>query len=94
MSDILQVSQNKSLLNSSLVECLGVFCRILQVLLIGAGEVVGTAEILLGAHVDVLVLYVVEHGVDACHRRDADRTRRKSRILIRIIRALDRKSVV
>ena len=65
MSDILQVSQNKSRLNSSLVECLGVFCRILQVLLIGAGEVVGTAEIFLGAHVDVLVLYVVEHGVDA-----------------------------
>ena len=74
--------QNGSLLDSSFIECLGVFCRVLQVLLIGAGEVVGTAEIFLGAHVDVLVLYVVEHGIDACHRRDADRTRRKSRILV------------
>ena len=67
MSDILQVSQNKSLLNSSLVECLGVFCRILQVLLIGAGEVVGTAEILLGAHVEIIVLDEVENSVNASH---------------------------
>ena len=50
---------NGSLLDSSFVERLGVFCRILQVLLIGAGEVVGSAEILLGTHVDVVVLYVV-----------------------------------
>lgn len=53
-----------------------------------------SAEIFLGAHVDVLVLYVVEHGIDACHRRDADRTWRKSRILVRIIRALDIQQVV
>ena len=40
------------------------------------------------------MLYVVEHGVDACHRRDADRTWRKTRILIRIIRTLDIQQVV
>ena len=57
--------------NASLVECLGIFGGILQVLLIGAGKVVGAREVLLGTHVEIVVADVVEHGVDTLHRCSA-----------------------
>ena len=57
----------------------------MQVLLIGAGEIVRAAEILLGAHVEVVVVHMVEHGVDASYARYADGAWWKTWVLIRVV---------
>ena len=82
------------LLDSSFVECLGIFCSILQVFLIGAGKIVGAAEILLGAHIEILVLYMVEYGINAGNRWNADWARRKTWILVGVVWTLDVQEVV
>ena len=54
----------------------------------GHGKVVGAGEILLGAHVDVIVLGVVQDAFQTLVGRNSDRTRRESGILIRVIRRI------
>ena len=49
----------------SFVQRLGVSGSVLQMFLIGLGEIVGAREILLGTHVDIVVVCTVEHGIDA-----------------------------
>ncbi len=49
------------------LQCLRIFGCILQVLLVSAGKIMSAAEILLGAHVEVIVLYMVEYGIDTCY---------------------------
>ena len=59
---------------SPFVECLGIAGSILQVLLIGTRKVVGTREILLGTHVEIVVANVVEHGINALDGGNLDGT--------------------
>ena len=52
------------------------------------------AEILLGTHVEVIVMHMVEDGIDTCYARNTDRPRWQTWVLVGIIRALDRQEVV
>ncbi len=54
----------------------------------------GAAEILLGTHVEIIVMDVVEHGINACHCRDADRPWRQSWVAIGVVWTLDAEQVV
>ena len=49
----------------SLVQRLAIFGSVLQMLVIGASEVVGAAEVFFGAHIQIVVLHIVEHGINA-----------------------------
>ena len=72
--------------DSSLVQCLLILPGIGCMLGGGYGKVMGAGEVLLGAHVDVIVLGVVQHAFQALVRRYADRTWRKTCMLVSIIR--------
>ena len=52
------------------------------------------AEILLGTHVEIIVMHMVEDGIDTCYARNTDRPRCQTWVLVGIIRALDRQEVV
>ena len=52
--------------------CVGV------VLAQGGGEIMGAREVLLSAHVEVVVVRVVQHGINADRGGDTDRTWRKA----------------
>ena len=52
----------------------------------GDGKVVGAGKVLLGAHVDVIVLGIVQHAFEALIGRDADGTRRKACMLVGVVR--------
>ena len=51
-------------------------------------KVVGTGEIFLGAHVEVVVLGIVQDAFQSLVGGDTDRTRRKTGMLIRIVRRI------
>ena len=51
-------------------------------------KVVGTGEIFLGAHVEVVVLGIVQDAFQSLVGGDTDRTRRKTCMLIRIVRRI------
>ena len=72
--------------DSSLIQSLLIFSSISSMLGGGHGKVMGAGEVLLGAHVDVVVLGVVQHAFQALVRRYADRTWRKTCMLVSIIR--------
>ena len=61
---------------------------------VSAGKVVGAAEILLRTHVEIVVVDVVEHGIDAGNSRDADRPWRQSWVAIGVVGAADAEQVV
>ena len=73
------------LLYASFVQCLHIAACIGKVLGIGTCKVVGTGKVFLGAHVEIVVLLVVQDGIYGLDRGDADGTWGKPR---------DRKSVV
>ena len=52
------------------------------------------AEILFGTHVEVIVMHMVEDGIDTCYARNTDGTRWQTWVLVGIIRTLDRQEVV
>ena len=54
----------------------------------GHGKVVGAGEIFLGAHIEVVVLGIVQDAFQPLVGGDTDRTRRKAGILIRIVRRI------
>ena len=56
---------------------------------VSAGKVVGAAEILLRTHVEIVVVDVVEHGINAGNSRDADRPWRQSWVAIGVVGAAD-----
>ena len=72
--------------DSCLVQGALVACCVGVVLRQGGGEIVRSAEILLGREVEVVVLGVVQHGVDGLGADKADGAGRQSGILICIIR--------
>ena len=67
------------LFDSALVECGRIFGGICKMLLIGACEIVSAAEIFFGAHIEVVVMHHVEHGIESGNRRNANGTGRKCR---------------
>ena len=86
--------QVHALLDAPFVKCLAVFGGVLKVLVVCACEIVCAAEILLRAHVKVVMVDMVEHGVNACYRWDADWSGRQSCVYISVVRALDVQQVV
>ena len=56
---------------------------------VGDCEIVGAREVLLGTHVEVIVLYVVEHSVDTSHRCYLYRTGWKTCVLVCVVWAVD-----
>ena len=52
---------------------------------IGACKVVGAREILFGTHIKIVVLYMVEHCIDARNRSHLDGTRRETSVDLSII---------
>ena len=50
------------------------------------GKVVITREILLGAHVEVVMMTVMQHGIHRGGLGNADRTRRKPFVFVGVIR--------
>ena len=54
-------------------------------LLIGAGKVVGATEVLLGTHIEVVVVDGIEYGVNALNGSNLDRTWGKSCILVGVV---------
>ena len=63
------------------------FC-ILQMLRIRLCETVFAAEIGLGAHIDVVVVVVVEHSVDGGLFGKGNRRRRKSSVFVSVVRRI------
>ena len=53
------------------------------------GEIVGAREVLFGTHVDIVVMLVVEHSIDACNRWYADGTRRQTSHAVGVVGRLD-----
>ena len=49
----------------------------------------GAGQVVLGAEIEVVVVGVVEHGIDRGDRRHTDRPRRQARIFISIVRGID-----
>ena len=72
--------------DSSLVQCLLILPGIGGMLGGGHGKVMGAGEVLLGAHVDVVVLGVVQYTFQSLVRRHADRAWGQAGILVSIIR--------
>ena len=72
---------------SSGIERLLVATGILLMLCKVDREVMCAAEIFFGAHVEVVMMLVMENGINADHRRDADGARGQSLIDIGIVRA-------
>lgn len=56
---------------------------------IGGGEVVRPAEIGIGAHIQIVVLLPVEHGIHGGCTRNTDRSGRQARIFVCIIRRVN-----
>ena len=54
-------------------------------LLIGAGKVVGAGEVLLGAHIEVVVADGIEHGIDATDGGNLDGAWGQPRVLIGVV---------
>lgn len=69
------------LFNSSLIQSLAVTFGVLQVFLISTCKVVSAAEVFFGAHVYIVVVYVVQYSVNTCDRRNTDWSRGQSGIL-------------
>ena len=67
---------NQSLFDSSLIEGINVATSVGEMFAIADSKVVGAGEIFLGTHIDVVVLLVVEYGIDSSDGWDAYRTRR------------------
>ena len=54
---------------------------------VGLGEVMSAREILLGTHIEIVVMNEIEHSIYTCNARNTDRTWRKSLITIGVVRA-------
>ena len=78
------------LLDAALIECLAVLGGILQMLGVGTCKIVGTTEVLLGTHIEVVVMYVVEHCIDASHGGDAYRTGREADVAVSVVGTADK----
>ena len=78
---LLSLLSNSSTIQSLLIlPCIGsMLCRC-------DCKIVSAGEIFLGAHVDVIVLGIVQDTFQTLIGRNSDRTRRESGILIRVIR--------
>ena len=63
-------------------------------LFISPGEVMRTAEVFFCTHIDIVVMHIVQHGVNGSHRRDADRSGRKSAVLVGVVRAVNREPLL
>ena len=51
-------------------------------LLIGSGKIMCAREVLLGAHVQIVVGCAIQYSVDTCHRCNLDGAGRQTGILI------------
>jgi len=58
-------------------------------LAVGGRKVVGAREILLGAHIEVVVMRIIQHGIQAYYRRYAYRTGRQTAMDISVIRGVN-----
>ena len=61
----------------------------LKVFLIGAGNVVGAREALLGTHIQIVVRHVIEHCGNAGYRGNLDRAGRQTLISVGVVRTVD-----
>ena len=52
---------------------------------IGLGEVMSTREILLGTHIEIVMMHEIEHSINTCYAWNTDRTRRKPLIAIGVV---------
>ena len=82
------------LFDTSFIECLAVLGSILQVLLVSFGEIMRSAEIFLCAHIEIVVMHMIEHGINASNARDANRAWRKTGILIGVVWTVDMQEIV
>ena len=48
----------------------------------------GPTEVGLGTHIHIIVVRIVEHGVDSCHGGDANRARWKSFVAVGVVRTV------
>ena len=70
---------------ASLIEGVDIPACIGEMVAVVDGEVMGAREVFLGTHVDVVVVLVVEDGIDACDGGDADGTWRQSGYSVGIV---------
>ena len=63
-------------------------------LLVGTSEIVGSAEVFLGTHIEVVVMHVIQHCIDARDGWNTDRSWRQTGILIGIVRTVDMQEIV
>ena len=76
------------LFDSALVECGGISCRVLKVFLVCLCEIMCAGKVFFCAHIEVVVVYVVEHRVYCCYRRNLDWAGREADILICVVRTV------
>ena len=62
-------------------------------LFVGLGKIVRAAEILFRAHIEIVVMHAIEHGIDAGHRRYAYRTGRQTGIAVGVVGTVDGKQI-
>ncbi len=61
---------------------------------VGACKVVRTGKVLFGAHIQVVVLDMVQHGVDTGDGRDTDGAGRQAGVPVSIVRAFHVQMIV
>ena len=70
------------------VEGFGIFAGVEHMGAVVGGKVVCPGEIFLGAHIYIIVLRVVQYGINARHRGDADGAWRKSCMSVGVVRTV------
>lgn len=75
-----------SLTDISLVQCLLIAAGIGLMFSKGSGEIVRAREIFFGAHVEVIMLCMIQYAFYSLNGSNADRTGRKPRVLVSIVR--------
>ena len=75
-------------MDTTFVERLGIPAGVLQMLLIGGSKAVGAREVLLGTHIQIGMLRVMEHGIYPVDAGHADGTGRQPQVLIGVVGAL------
>lgn len=75
------------LFDTSLVEGFRVFGSVSQMFAVGACKVVCTGKVLFGAHIQVVVLDMVQYGIDTDDGRDTDGAGRQADVPVSVVGA-------
>lgn len=67
----------------------GVCLRVAVMLGERSREGVRARQVVLGAEIEIVVVFVIEHGIDRSDRRHADRPGRQTRMPVGVVRGID-----